>query len=499
MNLHKIVSNKLIKKIKCAFFILILIIGVVYIYTTFFLLKQFYSQTTQQLNANVATHLVEEKFKNDSPFLENGAINKNLFSDLMHDMMAVNRAIEVYLLNEEGGIVYSVVLEHNENDKNIESVDLKPIKEFINNKDIYVLGDDPRDKENKKIFSAAYFEKNGQAGYIYIVLASQKYQQICDKLFTKFFFDLSVRSTLITMFFAVIVGWISIWFLTGNLRTIIYYVNKFKEGDLSSRIPNAAKSDLSILALTYNNMAETIALNIQHINEVNQFRREFIADVAHDLRTPLTAIKGYIETLKIKEDITIKDRFVFMSIIEKSASHLGKMINELFEYTKFEAKKVEIKKDFFSITDLVFDLEKRYSLLSQKKEIELFVEVVHIIKPVYADMLLIERAIQNIIENAIKFTPENGEIYIHILNKNNEYALLKIIDTGMGVCKSEQEHILKSYTQLNSINKDTGIGLGLSIVKKILELHQTELKISNNKNKGTCFEFTLPYYCMKNN
>ena len=85
--------------------------------------------------------------------------------------MAVNRAIEVYLLNEEGGIVYSVVLEHNENDKNIESVDLKPIKEFINNNDIYVLGDDPRDKENKKIFSAAYFEKNGQAGYIYIVLA----------------------------------------------------------------------------------------------------------------------------------------------------------------------------------------------------------------------------------------------------------------------------------------------------------------------------------------
>lgn len=493
MDIHKTVSNKLIKKIKCAFFIIILIIGGVYICTTFFLLKQFYSQTTQQLNANVATHLVDEKFKKDSPFLENGEVNKSLFDDLMHDMMAVNRAIEVYLLNKKGEIVYSVVLEHPENDKNIKSVDLEPIKKFISNNRSYVLGDDPRNKENKKIFSAAYFEKNGYSGYIYIVLASQKYEQVCEKLFTKFFLDLGVQSTLITMLFAVIVGWLSIWFLTGNLRSIIYHVNKFKEGDLSSRIPNAANSDLSILALTYNSMAETIALNIEHINEVNKFRKEFIADVAHDLRTPLTAIKGYVETLNRKEDITIKDRFLFMSIIEKSASHLGNMINELFEHTKFEAKKVEIKKDFFSITNLVFDLQKRYSLLSQTKEIELFVEVDHSIKPVYADILLIERAIQNVIENAIKFTPENGKITIKLINENNKGVLLKIIDTGEGICKLKQDYILESHTQSSTINRNNGIGLGLSIVKKIMELHQTELKISSEINQGTCFEFILFY------
>ena len=492
MDIHKTVSNKLIKKIKCAFFIIILIIGGVYICTTFFLLKQFYSQTTQQLNANVATHLVDEKFKKDSPFLENGEVNKSLFDDLMHDMMAVNRAIEVYLLNKKGEIVYSVVLEHPENDKNIKSVDLEPIKEFISNNRSYVLGDDPRNKENKKIFSAAYFEKNGYSGYIYIVLASQKYEQVCEKLFTKFFLDLGIQSTLITMLFAVIVGWLSIWFLTGNLRSIIYHVNKFKEGDLSSRIPNAANSDLSILALTYNSMVETIALNIEHINEVNKFRKEFIADVAHDLRTPLTAIKGYVETLKRKEDITIKDRFLFMSIIEKSASHLGNMINELFEHTKFEAKKVEVKKEFFNISDLVFDLQKRYNLISTSEEIELLVAEEQAIKPVYADVLLIERAIQNIIENAIKFTPKRGIITIKLLDENKENVTLKIIDTGKGICISNQEHILESYTQFNADNRNKGIGLGLSIVKKILELHQTELKISSDIDKGTCFEFSLP-------
>ena len=464
-----------------------------YICTTFFLIKQFYSETTQQLNANIATHLVEEKFKNDSPFLDNGTINKNLFDDLMHDMMAVNRAIEVYLLNEKGEIIYSVILEHSENDKNVKFIDLKPIKKFIKSSQSYVLGDDPRDKHNKKIFSAAYFKKNGHTGYIYIILASQKYQQICETLFTQFFFDLSVRSTLITILSAIIIGWLSIWFLTGNLRTIIYYVNKFKEGDLSSRIPNAISSDLSILALTYNNMAETIECNIEHINEVNQFRKELIADIAHDLRTPLTAIKGYIETLQMKENITVKDRFFFMSIIEKSASHLGNMINELFEYTKFEAKKVIVKKEFFSITDLVMDLQKRYNLLSKSKGIELSVEVKHIIRPIYGDVLLIERAIQNIIENAIKFTPENGKVNIRILDRNKENVILKITDTGAGISKLEKEHIFKSYTQFNDVNKNKGIGLGLSIVKKIMELHQTHLKVSNEKNNGTCFEFSLSY------
>nr|WP_262911079.1 HAMP domain-containing sensor histidine kinase [Tenacibaculum ovolyticum] len=238
-------------------------------------------------------------------------------------------------------------------------------------------------------------------------------------------------------------------------------------------------------------MAETIALNIQEIHAVNKFRKELIADVSHDLRTPLTVIKGYIETLKMKEDIAVDDRKDFMLIIEKSASHLENMINELFEYTKFEAQKIEVKKDFFNITNLVFDLQKKYNLISKLKGIEILVEIKDKIQPVYADVLLIERALQNILENAIKFTPLKGRVTIEIYNENINSVALKVIDTGEGIPKLKQQDIFNSYTQVNTSNENKGIGLGLSIVKKIMELHQTNLEVSNNEKKGTCFKFSL--------
>jgi K+-sensing histidine kinase KdpD len=110
---------------------------------------------------------------------------------------------------------------------------------------------------------------------------------------------------------------------------------------------------------------------------------------------------------------------------------------------------------------------------------------------VYADVLLIERALQNILENAIKFTPINGKVIIEIDNENKNSVALKVIDTGEGIPKLKQQDIFNSYTQVNTSNENKGIGLGLSIVKKIMELHQTNLEVSNNEKKGTCFKFSL--------
>jgi K+-sensing histidine kinase KdpD len=110
---------------------------------------------------------------------------------------------------------------------------------------------------------------------------------------------------------------------------------------------------------------------------------------------------------------------------------------------------------------------------------------------VYADVLLIERALQNILENAIKFTPLKGKVTIEIYSENMNSVTLKIIDTGKGIPKLKQQDIFNSYTQVNISNENKGIGLGLSIVKKIMELHQTNLEISSNENKGTCFKFSL--------
>jgi len=162
MNRFQSLSNKFVVKLSFSFLVIILIIGVVYISVTFFLLDKFYSQTTQRLNANIANHLIDEKFKDKEPFLEDGSVNVELFDDIMHDMMAVNRVIEIYLLNDRGEVLHSLVLDHSKKPEIVNKVNLKPIHQFIENNQEFILGDDPKNINEEKIFSAASFKSNGK-------------------------------------------------------------------------------------------------------------------------------------------------------------------------------------------------------------------------------------------------------------------------------------------------------------------------------------------------
>ena len=495
MTTHKILSNKLITKLGLSFFFIVLLMGLIYVITTLFFSKKFYEETSQKLNANIANHLIEEKFKDAAPFLENGKVNKPLFNDIMHDMMAVNRAIEVYLLSEKGEVLYSVVLDHSSTSTPLKTINLKPIQSYIKNKgSLYILGDDPRNSENKKIFSAAHFNKNGQSGYIYIVLGGKVLETINQSLLSSYFMKLGLGTTLLTMLFAALIGLLCIWFLTKNLRSIIYQVNRFREGDLESRIANAETSDLSTLALTYNQMADTISQNIEEIKSVDVLRRELIANVSHDLRTPLAIMQGYIETLQIKEDqLDAHEKKQYVLIIEKSIKQLTKMVSQLFEYSKLEAKQMKPHKEPFAITDLIYDIKGKYQVLAKEKNIKLEVEIMGQTPLVFADISLVERVIQNLMDNALNFTPQNGDIGL-IITHNKEQVFIKVKDSGPGIKKEEQAFIFDRFRQAETTQKTKGNGLGLAIVKKIIDLHETNIKVISNSNTGSTFEFYLPSY-----
>ncbi len=469
--------------------------GITYVLISLYFSNKFYEETAQKLNANVANHLIEEKFQNASPFLEDGSVNKPLFGDIMHDMMAVNRGIEVYLLDMNGDVLYSVVLDHSNPNEPVKKVDLAPINEFISNKGgLYILGNDPRNPGEEKIFSAAHFQKDGQEGFIYIVLAGEAYQAVNSSLISSYFMKLGVGASILTMIFAILIGWLSVWFLTKNLRSIIYHVNRFREGDTNSRIANPEKSDLSTLAITYNQMADTISQNIEEIKSVDVLRRELIANVSHDLRTPLAIMQGYIETLQIKkESLNEEEEMEYIRIIEKNIKQLTKLVSQLFEYSKLEAKQIKPQKEPFAITDLIYDVQSKYKVIAKEKNIQLDANVIGNTPLVFADIGLVERVIQNLMDNAIKFTPENGQIDM-IVDHDNENVTIKIKDSGPGISEDEQKFIFERFRQTETKEKKTGIGLGLAIVKKIIELHGTNIKISSEPNKGSIFEFYLPAY-----
>lgn len=495
MEKEKALSNKLIIKLGITLLLLIILMGVSYITATIYISNKYFEETSQKLNANLAKHLIEEKFQNDSPFLENGEVNKPLFGDLMHDMMAVNRGIEVYLLDKAGEVLYSVVLSHENPNEPAKYVDLEPVNKFIEKDgNLHILGDDPLNIGDKKIFSAAKFNTQGQEGFIYIVLESQVLEQVTNSLFTSYFMTLGFGASIITMLFVLGIGFISIWFLTKNLRSIIQTVKRFREGDFEIRVENPEKSDLSVLATTFNEMADTIVKNMQEIKSVDNLRRELIANVSHDLRTPLSILKGYVETLQIKKEaLTEVEKENYLEIIQNGSDKLSKLVDQLFEYSKLEAKQVEPNKEPFALSDLVLDLIASNKIIAAKNNIAIELDASKQLPLVFADISLVERAIQNLLDNALKFTPANGKITLKMtpLEKTLEVT---VSDTGPGIKKGDKSFIFDRFRQTKRSHQKEGAGLGLAIVKKIMELHNTTIKVISEPNKGSSFQFYLPCY-----
>ena len=292
-NMVTTLTPKLVKKLWVAFILLVLLMGASYIGITAYFADKLNLETAQLLDADIANHLIDEKFKDAaSPFLEDGSVNKPLFGELMHDMMAVNRGIEVYLLDNTGAILYSVVLDPNEKDA-VKNVALAPINSFIADKGKnFILGDDPRNPGEQQIFSAAPYSIDGHTGFIYIILEGNRFQEVSNTLMGLYFTRLGLGAFLLTMVFSVLIGLLSIWFLTKNLRVITGTVRRFQEGDLTARIENPDDSNISIFANSFNEMADSIVGNMDKIKSVDLLRRELIANVSHDLKNSAGCLKG---------------------------------------------------------------------------------------------------------------------------------------------------------------------------------------------------------------
>ncbi|MEL7270751.1 MAG: HAMP domain-containing sensor histidine kinase [Bacteroidota bacterium] len=494
---NHILSARFIRKLVLSFLAILLLAGIAYTINSIYVSNTYFYETTQRLHANLAQDLIDEKFANTQPFDSTGAVNKALFGDIMHDMMAVNRAIEVYLLDEAGFVQYSVVLDHDAPETKKKQVDLAPVKKFIVEQGAnYTLGSDPKNLDKKTIFSAAHFNANGHQGYVYIILAGEDFIATRSDLFNSYFMRLGLGGSLLTLVFATLLGVLAIMYLTRSLRKIIYAAKRFQEGDLKYRIENAEKTDLSNVATTYNHMADTILSDIEKLKSVEQLRQELIANISHDLRTPLSIIQGYIETLHMKDgELSPEERKEYLNTITRSSERLSKLVAQLFEYSKLESNQIQPEKEPFLISELANDIHRNYSLLAEKQQIQLNLNMTEKIPLVFADISLVERAIQNLMDNALKFTPKGGRVDVKI-EAMNEHVEVTIQDSGPGIKMENQALIFERYRQTKTGQQKEGAGLGLAIVKKIIEIHDSKIKVFSKPNEGTAFSFSLPVYAM---
>jgi len=282
-------------RIAATFLILLAVIGCAYVFITVDTVKVYFQEKNQRLHADLAKHVVTEV----KPTYTNGQVDEASMDMIMHSMMAINPSIEVYLLDTQGHILNYVAPYKR---VKLEEVKLGPILSFIENDgQEFIKGDDPRNPGVQKEFSAAPLMENNQLiGYVYVVLASEEYEMAAQDLIGNYIMRLGGKTMLITLGTTLLLGLMIFWFITRYLKQITQVVRRFKDGNLQERIPVKSSGELRMLALTFNDMAEKILSNIEQIKATENLRRELVANVSHDLRTPISVIHGYVETMLMK-------------------------------------------------------------------------------------------------------------------------------------------------------------------------------------------------------
>lgn len=486
--MSKNTSNKFFRKISIILLSVLIVLGVAYVAITVYISKAFYQKTNQQLYSGLASYAsmaVED-------MTQSGVDTTEIFK-FLRIINEANPHVEVYFLNEMGEILLT--------DTNKElvarpRVDLLPIHTFIDakkSKKPFLLGNDPKDYKCELPFTASKVKKNALSGsYIYILMSSQQQSSVSSKALLALVPSIGGIAFAFALLGALGVGLLANWVVTRNIGNIIDTAKKFKRGDYSARIKDEDKGDFVLLGDTFNEMATQIEENIKSIQSVERLRRDLIANVSHDLRTPLSIMQGYVETLLMKsESLSPEKHTRYLNIVLNSAKNLSSLVSQLFEYSKLEAQQIEPKKELFCLPDLAQDLAVKYQILAEDKDISMFVDIEKNLPFVNADIALIERVMQNLMDNALKFTPEKGTIKICVCQKRKAIEV-SISDTGNGISAKELPHIFERYHQAKkSTEKSKGAGLGLAIAKKIMEIHDADLMVKSEIGQGTQFWFTL--------
>lgn len=266
------------------------------------------------------------------------------------------------------------------------------------------------------------------------------------------------------------------------IKEITLGAEKIASGNFNEKIEKTSDDELGKLADTLNYMSEEILKN-------ENLKNEFIASVSHELRTPLTSIKGWAIALNLcgpEDKEEFKDG---LNIIEEESDRLSLLVDELLDFSKLISGKIVVKKDCIDLKDLLNHTEKQLSPRAERDNIKLLVIYKDSIPNISADKNRLKQLFMNILDNSFKFTPSGGSITINVSLKENN-VLISIKDTGCGISKEDLPKVTeKFYKGKNSKSKN---GIGLSICKEIVSLHNGALEILSEEDKGTEVLVTLP-------
>ena len=227
------------------------------------------------------------------------------------------------------------------------------------------------------------------------------------------------------------------------------------------------------------------------LKELDRMKSNFLSNISHELHTPLASIKGFTHTILQEKKMEEKDRIEFMHIISEESERLSKLITRLLNLSRIEVGRIRIDRKIFDLSAAAREVMNSYKTSLMIKELTLESDLPQAL-PIYADQHYFKEALNQLLENAVQYTNKGGMIKIFIRD-NADKATISVSDTGCGIPKEDLPHIFERFYKVERpAEKVGGIGMGLAVVKYIVEAHGGTISVESEAGKGTTFGFTLP-------
>ncbi|CAI8925792.1 ATP-binding protein [Pseudomonas sp. IT-P176] len=444
-------------------------------------------EVVQGLSRDLAQHIARDTQLMDANGLKPEAL-RGLFSQLM----LVNPSVEVYLLDNQGRVIGDAAPEGH---LRREQVDLAPLQRLLNDETLPILGDDPRSLDGRKVFSAAPLKVNGQqAGYLYVVLLSEERDRLAARGATSAALNTALWSIGLVALLCLIAGLTAFTLITRPLRRLTDNVKRFDIDGIPTTAPApveppTSQDEIAVLAAAFRQMQNRLGEQWRSLTRQDQERRELVANISHDLRTPLASLHGYLETLSLKDaSLTPDERRRYLGIALDQSRKVGGLAQSLLELVRLEHGFVQPVLERFSLTDLVQDIFQKFELNAEARHVQLKASFAPSVSGVCADLGLIERVLTNLFDNALRYTPVGGVVEIR-LEPQGKFVEITVSDSGPGIAAELREGLFLRPFNIGGARRDGG--LGLRIVQRILELHGRQVRLLDVPGQGATLCFSL--------
>ena len=298
--------------------------------------------------------------------------------------------------------------------------------------------------------------------------------------------------TLVALILGLVAAFILSATMTRPIRALVGGAELIGQGKLDTKIEIESKDELGWLAGEFNKMAEKL-------KELDEMKKDFVSSVTHELRSPLAAIESYVNEMLeggVKE--FVKTGVEDLTTIKNNAFRLSHFIDDLLDVAKIEAGRMEIEPGLIDLSFLVPEVVTLFKPKAEKEKVNIRIELPSDLPKVFADGDKIRQVLTNLISNGIKFTSPGGTVTISAekMIENPEFIKVKVADTGVGIRPEDLDRIFDKFHQGKGVKEKVkgakGTGLGLFIVKSIVELHRGKVWVESKLGEGTTFVFTLP-------